>query len=129
VAAMSAWAWAANAENWVEVGADPEAKFYVDADSIEVDRDTIRFLKRGIYTHMLTESFAGQKASFRQTVGTVEIDCGRRINRVTRIDMLGENGEVVWSSGLMRQRMWEDVRPNSHAQSTFDYVCSRAATR
>lgn len=125
VLAMLVWASGAQAENWVEVGADTEAKFYIDTDSIEVDRDTIRFVKRGIYTHTLTENFGGHKTAFKETVGTVEVDCGRRIHRVIRIDMLGENGEVVWSSGPMKQRMWEGVRPNSHAQYTFDYVCSR----
>jgi len=124
-----ACATAAHAEHWVEVGADPQAKFYVDEDSIQVDRDTVRFLKRGVYTHTLTESFSGQKASFKETLGTVEVDCGRRINRVVQIDMIGgngENGEVVWSSGRLRQQMWEDVRPNSHAETTLDLVCSKA---
>jgi len=125
---MLACASIARAENWVEVGADAEAKFYVDSDSIEVDRDTVRFLKRGVYTHVLTEDFGGHRTSFKETVGTVEIDCGRRISRVIRIDMLGENREVVWSSGWMKQRMWEDVRSNSHSQSTFDYVCSKTGT-
>lgn len=115
----------AQAEHWVEVGADPQAKFYVDEDSIEIDRDTIRFLKRGIYTHTLTESFSGQKAAFRETVGTVEVDCGRRINRVVQIDMIAENGNVVWSSGRMKQQMWEDVRPNTHAEVTLDLVCRK----
>jgi len=118
----------AHAENWVEVGADTEAKFYVDQDSIEVDRDTIRVTKRGIYTHTLTENFGGHKTSFKETRGTVEVDCARRINRVIRIDMLDENGGVVWSSGLMKQRMWEDVRPNSHSEATLAYVCARAGT-
>lgn len=128
VLALLALATVARAENWVEVGADPEAKFYVDQDSIEVDRDTVRVVKRGIYTHTLTENFGGHKASFKETRGTVEIDCTRRINRVIRIDMLDEHGAVVWSSGLMKQRMWEDVRPNSHSEATLDYVCTRAGT-
>jgi hypothetical protein len=128
VLAMFALLTAARAENWVEVGANTEAKFYVDVDSIEVDRDTVRFLKRGIYTRTLTENFGGYKTAFKETVGTVEIDCGRRINRVIRIEMIGENGEVVWSSGLMKQRMWEDVRPNTHAESTLDYVCSESGS-
>jgi hypothetical protein len=128
VLTLLAFAAAARAENWVEVGADTEAKFYVDQDSIEVDRDTVRVTKRGIYTHTLTENFGGHKASFRETRGTVEIDCARRINRVVRIDMLDENGAVVWSSGPMKQRMWEDVRPNSHSEATLDYVCSRTGT-
>ena len=116
---------AAHAEHWIEVGADPQAKFYVDEDSIQVDRDTVRFLKRGVYTHTLTESFSGQKAAFKETVGTVEVDCGRRINRVVQIDMLNESGEVVWSSGQMKRQMWEDVRPNSHGETTLELVCGK----
>lgn len=126
--AMLAFAALAHAENWVEVGADTEARFYVDTDSIEVDRQTVRFLKRGVYTHTLTENFGGHKTSFKETVGTVEIDCGRRINRIVQIDMIGENGEVVWSSGRMKQRMWEEVRPNSHGEATLDYVCRRTGS-
>jgi hypothetical protein len=116
---------AAHAEHWIEVGADPQAKFYVDEDSIQIDHDTVRFLKRGVYTHTLTESFAGQKAAFKETVGTVEVDCGRRINRVVQIDMLAETGELVWSSGHMKRQMWEDVRPNTHAEVTLELVCSK----
>ncbi|HWQ39210.1 MAG TPA: surface-adhesin E family protein [Burkholderiales bacterium] len=126
--ALLAFAALAHAENWVEVGADTEARFYVDIDSIEVDRETVRFLKRGVYTHTLTENFGGHKTSFKETVGTVEIDCGRRINRVVQIDMIGDNGEVVWSSGRMRQRTWEEVRPNSHGEATLDYVCRRTGS-
>jgi hypothetical protein len=122
---MFLWIAAAHAEQWVEVGADIQARFYVDVDSIETDRDTVRFLKRGIYTHTLTENFAGEKKVFKETVGTVELDCARRVNRIVKIDMIGENGEVVWSSGLMKQRIWEDVRPNTHAESTLEFVCAR----
>ncbi|HVY07862.1 MAG TPA: surface-adhesin E family protein [Burkholderiales bacterium] len=113
------------AAEWIEVGADPQAKYYVDAGSIEVKGETVRFLKRGVFTHFLTETLDGHSATFKETLGTVEIDCGRRINRVTRIDMIGEGGETVWSSGEMKQRMWEDVRPNTHAETTLDVVCSR----
>lgn len=118
----------ARAENWVEVGADPEAKFYIDIDSIEVEPDTIRLLKRGVYTHTLTENFGGYPAVFKETLGVVELDCGRRINRVIKIDMIGTDGQVVWSSGLMRQQLWERVRTNTHAETTMDYVCGRYRT-
>lgn len=116
---------AANATDWVEVGADTEAKYYVDVDSISVDGENVSVLKRGIYTHVLTDNFGGQSATFKETVGTIELDCARRINRVTQIDMIGESGEVVWSSGPMKKRLWEEVRPNTHAQSTLEVVCAR----
>ena len=116
---------AANATEWVEVGADTEAKYYIDVDSISVDGENVSVQKRGIYTHVLTDTFAGQTATFKETVGTIELDCARRINRVTRIDMIGEDGQVVWSSGPMKKRMWEEVRPNSHAESTLEVVCAR----
>jgi len=113
------------AADWVEVGADTEAKYYVDMDSITVDGENVSVLKRGIFTHILTDTLGDKPATFRQTIGTVEIDCARHINRVTQIDMIGENGEVVWSSGLMKKRMWEDVRPNTHAETTVEVVCAR----
>ncbi len=116
---------AANATEWVEVGADTEARYYVDVDSISVDGDNVSVQKRGVYSHVLTDNFDGHSATFRESVGTIELDCARRINRVTRIDMIGENGEVVWSSGPMKKRMWEKVRPNSHAESTLEVVCGR----
>jgi hypothetical protein len=120
---LALFAAAANATEWVEVGADTEAKYYVDVDSISVDGENVSVQKRGVYTHVLTDTFAGQTATFKETVGTIELDCARRINRVTRIDMIGESGEVVWSSGPMKKRMWEEVRPNSHAESTLEVVC------
>jgi hypothetical protein len=113
------------ATEWVEVGADTEAKYYVDVDSIQVDGDNVRVVKKGIYTHPLTDSFDGKSATFRETRGIVEIDCGRRINRITRIDMLGEDGAVVWSSGPLPRQSWEEVRSQGHSWNTLELVCSR----
>ncbi|MBI3529457.1 MAG: hypothetical protein HY067_16015 [Betaproteobacteria bacterium] len=127
VAAVVAWAWSAtaHAQSWIEVGADTQAKYYVDVDSIRVDGENVSVLKRGIFTQVLTDTLGGVSATFKETIGTVEIDCARRINRVTQIDMIGENGELVWSSGPMKKRMWEDVRPNTHAETTVEVVCAR----
>jgi hypothetical protein len=115
----------ANAAEWVEVGADTEARYYVDVDSISIDGDNVSVQKRGVYTHVLTDNFGGHPTTFKESIGTIELDCARRINRVTRIDMIGENGEVVWSSGPMQKRMWEEIRANSHAESTLEVVCAR----
>lgn len=122
---LALFAAAANATEWVEVGADTEARYYVDVDSISVDGDNVSVQKRGVYTHVLTDNFDGHPTTFKESIGTIELDCARRINRVTRIDMIGENGEVVWSSGPMQKRMWEEVRANSHAESTLEVVCGR----
>ena len=122
---LALFAAVANATEWVEVGADTEAKYFVDVDSISVDGENVSVRKRGIYTHVLTDNFGGQSATFKESIGTIEMDCARRINRVTQIDMIGENGEVVWSSGPMKKRMWEPVRANSHAESTLEVVCAR----
>jgi hypothetical protein len=113
------------ATDWVEVGADTQAKYYVDVDSIKVDGENVSVLKRGIFTQVLTDTLGGAAATFKETIGIVEIDCARRINRVTQIDMIGENGELVWSSGPMKKRMWEDVRRNTHAETTVEIVCAR----
>ena len=113
------------AADWVEVGADMQAKYYVDVESIKVDGENVSVLKRGVFTQTMTDKLGDTSATFKETIGTVEIDCARRINRVTQIDMIGENGEVVWSSGPMKKRMWEDVRPNTHADTTVEMVCAR----
>jgi len=115
----------AGAADWVEIGADTEAKYYVDLSSIEVEGDTIRVLKKGIYTHPLTENLGGTPRVFKETLGVLELDCGRRINRVIQIDMIGVDAEVVWSSGRMQKRTWEDVRPNTHGEATLDFVCGK----
>ena len=113
------------AADWVEVGADTQAKYYIDAESIKIFGDNVSVVKRGVFTQVLTDTLGGTSATFKTTIGTVEMDCARRINRITQIDMLGENGEVVWSSGPMQKRMWEDVRPNTHAETTLEWVCAR----
>jgi hypothetical protein len=115
----------AYAADWVEIGADPEATYYVDMASIEVEADTVRVLKKGVYTHTLTENLGGNPTVFRQTIGTLELDCKRRINRVVQIDMVNENDEVVWSSGRLHRRLWEDVRANTHGEATLDFVCGK----
>jgi hypothetical protein len=116
---------AANAETWVEVGADTEAVFYVDVDSIVLVKDNLRVVKRGVYTHVLTDSLDGKLTVFKETRGVVEMDCKLRVNRVIRIDMLDQNGKVVWSSGDMPRRLWLSVKPNSHAESTLEVACAR----
>ena len=125
MAATSMLVTLAIAADWVEVGADTQAKYYVDVDSIKVDGGNVSVLKRGIFTQVLTDTLGGMSATFKETIGTVEIDCARHINRITQIDMIGENGEVVWSSGSMKKRMWEDVRANTHAETTVEVVCAR----
>jgi hypothetical protein len=117
---------AAGAADWVEVGADTQARYYVDVESIKVDGETVSVQKRGVFTQVMTEKLADESTTFKETIGIVEIDCTRHINRVTQIDMIGENGEVVWSSGPMNRRLWEDVRPNTHAETTIEVVCRRA---
>ena len=115
----------ASAADWVEIGADTEAKYYVDVSSIEVEGDTVRVQKKGILTQPFTENLGGKPRVFKETLGVLELDCGRRINRVIQIDMLGMQGEVVWSSGRMPKRDWEDVRPNTHGEATLEFVCGK----
>jgi hypothetical protein len=122
---MALWASMACAAEWVEIGADTEARYYVDLSSIEVEADTVRVLKKGVYTHPLTENLGGAATVFKETVGVVELDCARRINRVVQIDMIGMSGDVVWSSGRMQRRLWEDVRANTHGEATLEFVCGK----
>lgn len=113
---------AAEAE-WIEIGADTEGRYYINTRSVEVEGETIRLQKRQVFNAPLVDNFSGRQVLFKESIGTIELDCGRHINRVTQIDMIGIQGEVVWSSGKMKQRMWEDVKDNTHGGATFDYVC------
>jgi hypothetical protein len=122
---MALLASTAHAAEWVEIGADTEARYYVDLASIEIEADTIRVLKKGVYTHPLTENLGGMARVFKETLGVVELDCARHINRVVQIDMIGPNDDVVWSSGRMQRRLWEDVRPNTHGEATLEFVCGK----
>ena len=115
----------AGAAQWVEIGADTQAKYYVDIDSVQVDGDTVRVSKRGVFTNPLVENFGGKPTQFKETVGIVELDCGRRMNRVVQIDMIDLNGEVAWSSGRMPKRMWEDVQAETHGEATLEFVCGK----
>jgi hypothetical protein len=115
----------ADAAEWVEIGADTEATYYVDLSSIEVEADTVRVLKKGVYPQPVTEDLGGARKVFTQTLGVIELDCARRINRVVQIDMIGLNGEVMWSSGRMNKRVWEDVRADTHGEATLDFVCGK----
>ena len=108
---------------WIEIGVDTDARYYINPKSVQVEGDTIRLQKRQVFNAPLVDNFSGRRVLFKESIGTVEVDCGRHINRVTEIDMIGMEGEVVWSSGKMKQRMWEDVRDNTHGGATFDYVC------
>ena len=123
--AMLLLAASAGAAEWVEIGTDIEATYFVDLSSIDVEADTVRVVKKGVYTQTVTESLGGAPKVFKQTLGVIELDCGKRINRVVQIDMIGLDGEVVWSSGRMKRRMWEDVRPNTHGEATLDFVCGK----
>ena len=122
---MFLFAAGAGAAEWVEIGADTEAKYYVDLSSIEIEGDTVRVVKKGVYTETLTEDLGGTRRVFKQTLGVIELDCTRRINRVVQIDMIGPDDTVVWSSGRMKKRMWEDVRQNTHGEATLDFVCGK----
>lgn len=119
----------ASAAEWIEIGTDAEATYYVDLSSIEVEVDTVRVVKKGVYAKVLTEDLGGGPKLFKQTLGVIELDCGRRINRVVQIDMIGPDDEVVWSSGRMKRRMWEDVRPKTHGEATLDFVCGKLGQR
>ena len=90
-----------------------------------MDGENVSIMKRGVYTKVFTDNFGGYPTAFKETRGTIEIDCGRRINRVTRIEMLDENGAVVWSSGVLGKQLWEVVRSNTHAEATLEFVCAR----
>ena len=117
---------AAFGESWVDVGADTEAKYYVDLDSIVLDNENVNVTKKGIYTRMMTESFENDEpVVFKITQALVEIDCARELNRVTKIDMVNDVGDVVWTSGYMDRRLWLSIKSQGHSRTTFDLVCAQ----
>ena len=116
----------ASAETWIEVGADTEAKYYVDLDSTWIDGDNINVIKKGIYARVMADKFEeDEQVVFKITKARLELDCARELNRVTQIDMVNEDDEVVWSSGYMPRRLWLSIKDQGHARTTFDLVCSR----
>ena len=110
-------------EQWVEIGADAEAIYFVDLNSIHKAEDSHTIIKRAIYNQYRTEYLGSAKVTFISTIGVVELDCNLNINRVIQIDMLDGDENVVWSSGYMEKRIWQDVRENTHAKKTYDLVC------
>lgn len=111
-------------ENWVEIGVDPQGKYYVDANSLQLDEETLRFRKKGVYNFMMLETFGDKKISFKESVGTIEIDCQRKIHRMIQMDILTPEGEVQWSTGKLN-RLWEDIPPDSLAEETHTFVCRK----
>ena len=112
-------------EQWVEIGADAEAIYFVDLNSIHKAEDSHTIIKRAIYNQYRTEYLGSSKVTFISTIGVVELDCNLNINRVIQIDMLDGDENVVWSSGYMEKRIWQDVRENTHAKKTYDLVCKK----
>ena len=110
-------------EQWVDIGADAEAIYFVDLNSIHKAEDSHTIIKRAIYNQYRTEYLGSSKVTFISTIGVVELDCNLNINRVIQIDMLDGDENVVWSSGYMEKRIWQDVRENTHAKKTYDLVC------
>ena len=113
-------------EQWVEIGADAEAIYFVDLNSIHEAEDSHTIIKRAIYNQYRTEYLGSSKVTFISTIGVVELDCNLNINRVIQIDMLDGDENVVWSSGYMEKRIWQDVRDNTHAKKTYDLVCKNS---
>ena len=113
----------ASSDQWVEIGADAEAIYFVDLNSIHKAEDSHTIIKRAIYNQYRTEYLGSSKVTFISTIGVVELDCNLNINRVIQIDMLDGDDNVVWSSGYMEKRIWQDVRDNTHAKKTYDLVC------
>ena len=110
-------------EQWVEIGADAEAIYFVDLNSIHKAEDSHTIIKKAIYNQYRTEYLGSSKVTFISTIGVVELDCNLNINRIIQIDMLDGDENVVWSSGYMERRVWQDVRDNTHAKKTYDLVC------
>lgn len=120
------WMVGVSAEEWVPVGADPQGKYFVDRDSIEVDGETLRFRKKGVYNFRMLETFGDKKVSFQSSIGIIELDCARRIHRMVRMDVLSPEGDVAWTTGKLN-RLWDDILPESLGEETRRYVCEKVS--
>ncbi len=113
----------AQAEQWLQVGADTAGKYFVDTDSVQRAGENVRVRKRVVYDQPLADTFSDKQVLFTESTGLVEGDCPRRIHRMLSIEMRGADGQVVWGSGPMK-RLWEDIAPGSHGEATLQYACA-----
>ena len=112
-AAIALTAISAHAENWMEIGSDATATYYVDSDSLSRNDEIVSLTKKAVYRVSLWPVKLPESATVKETAGVIEENCRNKHHRVLSMDMFNLSGERIWSSGRMR-RIWESVEPNSN---------------
>lgn len=123
IAAIALAAVSAHAENWMEIGSDTTATYYVDFDSISRIDDIVSFTKKAVYRVSLWPVSMPDSATVKETAEVIEENCRNNHHRVLSLDMFNPSGERIWSSGKMR-RIWESVEPNTNGEQTHRFACA-----
>ncbi len=116
----------AMAAEWVSVGVDGDVEHFVDAASLARSGDVVRLSKRSVYREPAPMGDTPGLPLVREAVGVVEDDCQRVQHRAVSLELIGTEGQVLWSSGEMK-RVWESIQPGSGGRATLDFACSRTA--
>jgi hypothetical protein len=116
----------AAAPEWVSVGVEGGLEHFVDAASLERSGEVVRMFKRSVYLEPIPLGETPGLPLVREAVGVIEDDCQRFQHRAVSLDLIGVQGEVLWSSGEMK-RVWETIEPGSGGRATLDFACSRTS--
>ncbi len=114
------------AADWVSVGVDGDVEHFVDTASLARNGDVVRLSKRSVYREPAPMGDTPGLPLVREAVGVIEDDCQRVQHRAVSLDLIGTEGQVLWSSGEMK-RVWESIQPGSGGRATLDFACSRTA--
>ena len=116
----------AAAAEWVSVGVEGGLEHFVDAASLARSGEVVRVLKRSVFLEPAPMGDTPGLPLVRETVGVIEDDCRRVQHRAVSLQVIGVEGQVLWSSGEMK-RVWESIEPGSGGRATLDFACSRTA--
>jgi hypothetical protein len=116
----------AAAPEWVSVGVEGGLEHFVDTSTLTRNGDVVRVLKRSVYLEPIPLGDTPGLPLVSEAVGVIEDDCRRIQHRAVSLELIGVQGEVLWSSGEMK-RVWESIEPGSRGRATLDFACARVA--
>lgn len=116
----------AAAPEWVSVGIEGGLEHFVDAASLERSGEVVRVSKRSVYLQPAPMGETPGLPLVSEAVGLIEDDCQRFQHRAVSFQLIGVQGEVLWSSGEMKL-VWEAIEPGSPGRATLDFACSRTS--
>lgn len=114
------------AAEWVSVAVEGGLEHFVDVASLARSGDVVRVSKRSVFREPTPMGDTPGLPLVRETIGLIEDDCRRVQHRAVSLQVIGVDGEVLWSSGEMK-RVWESIEPGSGGRATLDFACSRTA--